>query len=194
DVEKGEVYSVANLSPSICSRPASSSRTSTSAESRVELEDKLRNSSSSRSNVSSVAVEVEIGTANNEPIGRSGDGVNDDDDNNAKDEDAHGKRNGKKRSQPVESSRSLASPLGTHHVSDIEFGRLFGSACHIHRLHFSRAVTGCRSRRVFSLRWTFPMVLRRSENCAQRPRVSTHFSVSGSSSSFDGFMHADSRT
>lgn len=181
--------------------------------------------------MSSVAVEVEIGTANNEPIGklsvvengmivstvysrmhivhtcvccvcvcmcvyvvcRSGDGVNHDD-NNAKDEDAHGKRNGKKRSQPVESSRSLASPLGTHHVPDIEFGRLFGSACHIHRLHFSRAATGRRSRRVFSLRWTFPMVLRRSENCAQRPRVSTHFSVSGSSSSFDGFVHADSRT
>ncbi|KOX75216.1 Long-chain fatty acid transport protein 4, partial [Melipona quadrifasciata] len=69
DIEKGEVYSnVANLSPSICSRPASSSRTSTSAESRVEFEDKLRNSSS-RSNVSSVTVEVEIGTANNEPIG-----------------------------------------------------------------------------------------------------------------------------
>ncbi|XP_017762478.1 PREDICTED: long-chain fatty acid transport protein 4 [Eufriesea mexicana] len=69
DVEKGELRSnVAGLSPSNCSRPASSSRTSTSAESRVELEDKLRNSSS-RSNVSSVAVEVEIGTANNEPIG-----------------------------------------------------------------------------------------------------------------------------
>ncbi|XP_071856294.1 fatty acid transport protein 1 [Bombus fervidus] len=70
DVEKGEVHSnVSGFSPSICSRPASSSRTSTSAESRVELEDKLKNNSSSRSNVSSIAVEVEVGTANNEPIG-----------------------------------------------------------------------------------------------------------------------------
>lgn len=114
---------------------------------------------------------------------RSGDGGNHD--NNAKDEDAHGKRNGKERSQPVEGSRSLASPPGTHHVSDIEFGRLFGTARHILRPHFPRAATGCRSRRVFS-RWrTFSMVLRRSENCAQRPRVSMHSSSSGSSSSFD---------
>lgn len=69
DVEKGELHSnVAGLSPSICSRPTSSSRTSTSAESRVELEDKLRNSRN-RTNVSNIAVEVEIGTSNNEPIG-----------------------------------------------------------------------------------------------------------------------------
>lgn len=128
DVEKGELHSnVAGLSPSICSRPTSSSRTSTSAESRVELEDKLRNNCN-RTNVSNIAVEVEIGTSNNEPIGtlnvtvrtklescidiiepivcvyvrtyvvyRSGD-RRDHDDNNAKDEDAHGKRNRKKRS------------------------------------------------------------------------------------------------
>lgn len=129
DVEKGELHSnVVGLSPSICSRPTSSSRTSTSAESRVELEDKLRNSCN-RTNLSSIAVEVEIGTSNNEPIGtlniavrtelescidiiepnnvcvyvhayvvyRSGD-RRDHDDNNAKDEDAHGKRNRKKRS------------------------------------------------------------------------------------------------
>ncbi|CAK9807301.1 Long-chain fatty acid transport protein 4 [Anthophora plagiata] len=69
DVEKGELNSnVAGLS-SICSRPTSSSRTSTSAESRVKLQDNLKNSSNSRSNVSNVAVEVEIGTTNNEPIG-----------------------------------------------------------------------------------------------------------------------------
>lgn len=69
DVEKGELHSnVAGLSPSICSRPTSSSRTSTSAESRVELEDKLRNNRN-RTNVSNIAVEVEIGTSNNEPIG-----------------------------------------------------------------------------------------------------------------------------
>lgn len=129
DVEKGELHSnVAGLSPSICSRPTSSSRTSTSAESRVELEDKLRNNCN-RTNVSNIAVEVEIRTSNNEPIGtlnvtvrtklescidiiepnivcvyvhtyvvyRNGD-RRDHDDNNAKDEDAHGKRNRKKRS------------------------------------------------------------------------------------------------
>ncbi|XP_026669358.1 long-chain fatty acid transport protein 4 [Ceratina calcarata] len=63
DVEKGEVRS--NVG-GVCSRPTSSSRTSTSADGRVELEDELRNS---RSNAS-VAVEVEIGTtANDEPIG-----------------------------------------------------------------------------------------------------------------------------
>ncbi|KOC70673.1 Long-chain fatty acid transport protein 4, partial [Habropoda laboriosa] len=67
DVEKGQFDSNVSGLSSICSRPASSSRTSTSAESRVKLQDKLRNSSNS--NVSNVAVEVEIGTTNNEPIG-----------------------------------------------------------------------------------------------------------------------------
>lgn len=60
DVEKGEVRSNAS---GVCSRPTSSSRTSTSAEGRVELEGNNVKSGAS------VAVEVEIGTANNEPIG-----------------------------------------------------------------------------------------------------------------------------
>lgn len=167
--------------------------------------------------MSSVAVEVEIGTANNEPIGtpnveengrrdctvrrtlyalyacvvcRSGD--RGDHDNNAKDEDAHGKRNGKERSQPVEGSRPPASPLGTHHVSDIEFGRLFGSACHIRRLHFPRAATGRRSRRVFSLRRTFPMVLRCHENCNQRHRVSTRIILYPTATRKSMFFNFDS--
>lgn len=68
DVEKGEHHvNAAGHSPSIGSRPASSSRTSTSAESRLELEDKRRNSKSNVS--SSTVVQVETGTANNEPIG-----------------------------------------------------------------------------------------------------------------------------
>ncbi|XP_031838570.1 fatty acid transport protein 1 isoform X2 [Nomia melanderi] len=66
DVEKGELHTDAvGLSSSICSRPTSSSRTSTSAESRVELEDKLRGN---KSNVTSVEVEVEVEVVpNNEP-------------------------------------------------------------------------------------------------------------------------------
>ncbi|XP_053989460.1 long-chain fatty acid transport protein 4-like [Hylaeus volcanicus] len=64
DVEKGEHRSDAvGLPSSICSRPTSSSRTSTSAESRVELEDKPRN----KPNTVSVEVELEAAT-NNEPI------------------------------------------------------------------------------------------------------------------------------
>ncbi|XP_076662847.1 fatty acid transport protein 1 isoform X2 [Andrena cerasifolii] len=67
DVEKGELHTdAAALSSSICSRPTSSSRTSTSAESRVELEDKLTRG---RPNVASVEVEVEEACPNNEPIG-----------------------------------------------------------------------------------------------------------------------------
>ncbi|XP_015428831.1 PREDICTED: long-chain fatty acid transport protein 4-like, partial [Dufourea novaeangliae] len=65
DVEKGELHTdVVGLSSSICSRPTSSSRTSTSAESRVELEDKLR----VKPNATSVEVEVEVEVVpNNEP-------------------------------------------------------------------------------------------------------------------------------
>lgn len=69
DVEKGEVEAeCAGPRSSICSRPTSSSRTSTSAESRVEPEDQLR----AEPNVTSVEVEVEVGSPNNEPAIRAG--------------------------------------------------------------------------------------------------------------------------
>lgn len=64
DLEKGAFYSDVVLSSSICSRPTSSSCTSTSAEGKVAIEDKLR----SEPNVGSVEVEVEV-APNNEPIG-----------------------------------------------------------------------------------------------------------------------------
>ncbi|XP_034186929.1 fatty acid transport protein 1 [Osmia lignaria lignaria] len=68
DVEKGELQSNVGLSSSICSRPTSSSRTTTSAESRVELEDKVRNNNSRSNAANNATVEVEI-VPNNEPIG-----------------------------------------------------------------------------------------------------------------------------
>ncbi|XP_033321914.2 fatty acid transport protein 1 isoform X1 [Megalopta genalis] len=68
DVEKGEVQTdAAGLPSSNCSRPTSSSRTSTSAESRVEPEDQFR----VEPNVTSVEVEVEV-SPNNEPAIRAG--------------------------------------------------------------------------------------------------------------------------
>lgn len=88
--------------------------------------------------------------------GRSGDRGDHNDDDNAEDEDAHGKE----LSQPVEGSRPSTSTLSAHDDSVSELGRLFGSARHIRRPHFPRAALGRDSRRIFSLRRALPMVLR----------------------------------